>query len=74
MVINNVKGAVYARYKDIAELAQTLGWSRRKLSPIVNGKREPSLSDIQAMAKAMAMDADELASFFLELKSQNCDK
>ena len=74
MVINNVKGAVYARYKDIAELAQTLGWSRQKLSPIVNGKREPSLSDIQAMAKAMEMDADELASFFLELKSQNCDK
>ena len=74
MVINNVKGAVYARYKDIAELAQTLGWSRQKLSPIVNGKREPSLSDIQAMAQAMEMDADELASFFLELKSQNCDK
>lgn len=74
MVINNVKGAVYARYKDIAELAQTLGWSRQKLSPIVNGKREPSLSDIQAMAKAMEMDADELASFFLELKSQNCDE
>lgn len=74
MKINNVKGAVYARYKDIAELAQTLGWSRQKLSPIVNGKKEPSLSDIQAMAKAMEMDADELASFFLELKSQNCDK
>lgn len=74
MKINNVKGAVYARYKDIAELAQTLGWSRQKLSPIVNGKKEPSLSDIQAMAKAMEMDADELASFFLELKSQNCDE
>lgn len=74
MVINNVKGAVYARYKDIADLAKTLGWSRQKLSPIVNGKREPNLSDIQAMAKAMDMDADKLASFFLELKSQNCDE
>lgn len=74
MVINNVKGAVYARYKDIAELAETLGWSRQKLSPIVNGKKEPTLSDIQAMAKAMEMDVAQLASFFLELKSQNCDK
>lgn len=73
MVINNVKGAVYARYKDIACLAETLGWSRQKLSPIVNGKKEPTLSDIQAMAKALYMDADQLASFFLELKSQNCD-
>lgn len=74
MVINKVKGAVYARYKDIAELAKVLGWSRQKLSPIVNGKREPTLSDIQAMAKAMDMDVAELASFFLELKSQNCDE
>ena len=73
MVINNVKGAVYARYKDIADLAETLGWSRQKLSPIVNGKREPSLGDIQEMAKAMEMDVTLLASFFLELKSQKCD-
>lgn len=74
MVINNVKGAVYARYKDIADLANTLGWSRQKLSPIVNGKKEPSLSDVQDMAKAMDMEVTLLTSFFLELKSQNCDE
>lgn len=74
MVINKVKGAVYARFKDIAELANKLGWSRQKLSPIVNGKKEPSLSDVQAMADAMEMESDILASFFLELKSQKCDK
>ena len=73
MVINNVKGAVYARFKDISELANTLGWSRQKLSPIVNGKKEPSLSDVQDIAKAMEMDVTQLTSFFLELKSQNCD-
>lgn len=74
MVINNVKGAVYARYKDIADLANTLGWSRQKLSPIVNGKKEPSLSDVQEMAKALEMDVTLLTSFFLELQSQNCDE
>ena len=74
MIINNVRGAVYARYESIAELAETLGWSRQKLSPIVNGKQEPTLSDIQAMAQAMAMDVTLLTSFFLQLKSQNCDE
>ena len=73
MVINKVRGAVYARYESIAELAETLGWSRQKLSPIVNGKQEPTLSDIQAIAKALVMDVALLTSFFLELKSQNCD-
>lgn len=74
MVINNVKGAVYARFRDIADLADTLGWSRQKLSPIVNGKKEPSLSDVQDMAKAMEMDVVQLTAFFLELKSQKCDE
>ena len=74
MVINKVRGAVYARYSDIAALAKTIGWSRQKLSPIVNGKKEPDLSEVQLMADAMDMDASVLASFFLELKSQNCDE
>lgn len=74
MIINKVRGAVYARYSDIATLAKKLGWSRQKLSPIVNGKKEPALSEVQAMADALCIEASELASFFLELKSQNCDK
>ena len=73
MVINKVRGAVYSRYTDIAALAKKIGWSRQKLSPIVNGKKEPDLSEVQLMADAMDMDASVLASFFLELKSQNCD-
>ena len=74
MVINNVRGAVYARFSDIASLARVLGWSRQKLSPIVNGMKEPDLSEVQAMADAMEMEATVLTSFFLELKSQKCDK
>ena len=74
MVINKVRGEVYARYKDIATLAKVIGWSRQKLSMFVNGLREPDLSEIQAMANAMEMDVVVLASFFLELKSQKCDK
>lgn len=73
MVINKVRGAVYARYKDIATLANSLGWSRQKLSMFVNGYREPNLSDIQVMAEAMNIDVAELALFFLELRSQKCD-
>ena len=74
MVINKVRGAVYARYKSVATLAEKLGWSRQKLSTLVNGDGEPDLSEIQVMAEAMEMDVAELALFFLELKSQNCDE
>ena len=74
MINNKVKGEVYAKFKNIAELAKKLGWSRQKLSLIVNGKREPNLSEVQVMANALNMEADKLASFFLEMKSQNCDR
>lgn len=74
MINNKVKGEVYSKFKNIAELAKKLGWSRQKLSLIVNGKREPNLSDIQAIANALNMDAEQLASFFLELVSHKCDK
>lgn len=74
MINNKVKGEVYAKFKNIAELAKELGWSRQKLSLIVNGKREPNLSDIQAMSNALNIDAEKLASFFLELTSQKCDR
>lgn len=74
MINNKVKGEVYAKFKNIAELAKVLGWSRQKLSLIVNGKREPNLSDIQTMANVLNIDAEKLASFFLELTSQKCDR
>ena len=73
MNVNNVKGAIYARFKDIAHLADILGWSRQKLSALANGVREPSLNDIQLMANAMEMNVELLTSFFLELQSQKCD-
>ena len=73
MKVNNVKGAIYARFKDIANLADILGWSRQKLSALANGVREPSLNDIQLMANAMEMNVEILTSFFLELRSQKCD-
>ena len=73
MKVNRVKGAIYARFKDIAQLADVLGWSRQKLSALANGVREPSLNDIQLMANAMDMNVDLLTSFFLELKSQIFD-
>ena len=74
MKVNRVRGAIYARFKDIAQLADVLSWSRQKLSALANGVREPSLNDIQLMAKAMEMDVELLASFFLELQSQKCDR
>lgn len=74
MINNKVKGEVYAKFKNIAELAKIIGWNKQKLSLTVNGKREPNLSEVQTLANVLNIDVDKLASFFLELRSQKCDK
>ncbi len=66
------RGLVYSRYKTIAEFAQVIGWTRQKATNIVNGAQEPSLDDVDKMAKAMGMAFEETARFFLPKQSQVC--
>lgn len=68
----NFRGVVYSKYKTIAGFANTIGWTRQKATNIVNGVQEPSLDDVDKMAKALNMSLDETARFFLPKKSQVC--
>lgn len=63
------RGLIYSRYKTIADFARAIGWTRQKATNIVNGTQEPSLDDIDKMAKAMEMSLDETARFFLPNRS-----
>lgn len=71
---NKVRGEILSRFVNLTAFAEKLGWSRQKISYIVSGEREPSLGDIQVMADCLGISADYLASLFLALLSQNCDK
>lgn len=73
MEVNRFRGEIYARFPDASAFSEKLGWSRQKLSNIVNGIREPKLSEVQDMALVMEMDVGEVASFFLHEKSHKCD-
>lgn len=64
------RGVVYSKYKSIADFANAIGWTRQKGTNIVNGVTEPSLDDVDKMAKALDMTFEETAKFFLSDKSQ----
>ena len=59
------RGVVYSKFKSIADFANCIGWTRQKGTNIVNGVTEPSLDDVDKMAKALGMTFEETASFFL---------
>lgn len=61
-----LRGIVYDRFNSIAELANTIGWTRQKATNIVNGKQEPSLEDVEKLSKALKIGFEQTAQFFLK--------
>lgn len=61
----SLRGVVYAKFKSIAELAATIGWTRQKATNIVNGNVEPSLEDTDKLSKALGIGFERTARFFL---------
>lgn len=59
------RGLIYSRYKSIAAFAEAIGWTRQKATNIVNGAQEPSLNDVNKVAKALELEFADVAKFFL---------
>lgn len=69
---NRIRGIVLGCYPSITAFAEKVGWARQKASNIIGGKQEPSLEDCCVIAKAVGKEADEIASIFLQAKTQKC--
>ena len=69
---NKIRGLVLGHYPSITAFAKKVGWARQKASYIIGGKQEPSLDDCYVIARAVGKDADEIASIFLQMKTQKC--
>ena len=70
---NTLRGAVYDKYPSLRAFSKAIGWDRTKTCNIVNGNREPRVSDLSDMSQALELPVEELALFFLQNKSQNSD-
>ena len=69
---NKIRGIVFGHYSSITAFANAVNWSRQKATNIIEGKQEPRLDDIYVIARAVGEDAEEIASIFLQRKTQNC--
>lgn len=69
--IVELRGLIYGRYETEAQLAAELGWSKQKLNLITNGKREPNLVDVVALARKLDKPVEEMVNIFLRHKSPN---
>lgn len=66
-----LRGMIYTKYKNAAEFARDLQWRPQKLSLIVTGKREPTLSDVSSMSAHLGVSVESLFNLFLPEQSPN---
>ena len=64
MVNQALRDAIAQRYHTESELARALGWTKQKLSKTVIGTRNPKISDLNALSKALDLPVGEVINFF----------
>lgn len=69
--VRELRGIIYGKFDSEAQLADSLGWNRQKLSKITNGQKEPDLTEINELATALKITVEEVAQIFLRHKSPN---
>lgn len=69
-----LKGMIHSKFDSEAQVADAMGWSRQKLNKITNGRMEPDLNDVQALAAALGVSFMDVARIFLPTESPDGDR
>lgn len=69
--IAELRGLIYGKYETETQLAQDLGWTKQRLNIITNGKREPDLEELEALADKLDKSIEDMFYIFLRKKSPN---
>lgn len=59
MGVSPLRGRIVAMFGTIGKFAEAIGWSRRKVSDIVNKKQEATASEIATMANLLQVELPE---------------
>ena len=66
-----LRGLIFGKYESEAQMAEAIGWTRQRLNKITNGTKEPTLDEVDAIAKAVGEEFMTVAAIFLKKKSPN---
>lgn len=70
-----LRGVIISKYGSLDSFAKDVGWSHRKVSYIVNGKQDPTASEIELMADKLEVEVPDLfRQIFFGICSQTVNK
>lgn len=64
-------GLIHSKYDFEIQLAREIGWSKQRLNRITTGAKEPDLSEVYVLSKALNVPFEQMANIFLQAKSPN---
>ena len=68
-----MRGLIYSKFESEAQFARVLGWSRQRLFKITNGKKVPTLFEVNDMADSLGVHFMDVARFYLPEQSTGVD-
>ena len=69
--IEELATMINEKYGHEARMANDMGWTRQRLNKITNGRKEPDLEEVQAIAEKLEQPFARVAYIFLSQKSTN---
>lgn len=67
--VRDLRKLIYGMYDSEADFARHLGWERRRLNKITNGAKEPSVTEVNAIATGLSESVETIAQIFLQQSS-----
>lgn len=68
-----LRGLIYSHFPNESTMAQAMGWSRQRLNKITNGKKEPTIAEVQYIAVVLGVPFMDVARIFLQMQSPSGD-
>ena len=66
-----IRSMIYGKFDTEKDCADAMGWPRQRLNKITTGKKEPSVSEVVALAHAVDRSVEYVANIFLRMASPN---
>lgn len=69
--VRELRGLIYSQYDSESEFAKAIGWPRQRINKITSGAKEPTVAELNVLAKALNKSVGDMAQIFLRYKSPN---
>ena len=67
----SMSSIIHSVFATEAECARSIGWPRQRLNRIVNGQKEPTVTELAEISMATQRHQSEIADIFLAFWSPN---